>query len=967
MKRGKHELMPPTLRVMAVMLACALAVGVQAGTQTGPEAAAGSPRLVPGVEAGRNALRTRIESDSAQGKVLEALKARVQPYVERHRSEPAWIVSRLQMYWQGKHTQVYVKNGYYDHASGTAPVPTVRFTGARDTSTDYATPKLEDVKPYMGENDLLYLQNKNAPGQPWEWVTQAKTGRIVESINMRIAELARDAAFLYWYTGDESYAKFAYDIFDTYMTGLYHREMPLDLNRGHDQTLVGLQSFEVIHEDIAGPLAESYDFMRGYVAGQPAAKRALYDAAFKKWADLIIANGVPWNNWNLIKARFVLQIAAVLGTDDSYADRRGGAYYVRAVVDGKGARQWALRRLLDYGYDGKTAMWNESAGYSANVIDDYLECLEMLDRLFGIDLLPQMPVLPRATLALPQYLLPNGRTVGFGDSRYDFLRSSAAERLQAYAERHGQDAEARTYAALRQAIQASAGAQGPHASGGSGVHALLGGLHANSANNAGSAADTAGASKARAIVSYQTPTFFAPGPSWLIQRNGHEGVNAREDAMVISQAGSAGNHAHANGIAMELYAKGISIAPESGRGSGYFQLDHREYYSQFAAHNTVVVDGVSTYPSMKSNHPLTVQAVYPEPGSPSLAAFPRVTFSDVAFREPETDAEQRRVLGTVRLDDKSGYFVDIFRSRRRDGKDKYHDYIYHNLGQSMAFASQAGQPLALAESQRLAFADGDLIGYDYWSGRQSLASTQPLKARFDLKLPERSVAMTAWLQGADRREFFSVQAPPSTAWPVGMLPAGVDKLPLQTLVVRQSGEAWSRPFTAVFEAVGNDTAGSVLSVEELIPQGSAGHSAGLRVTATGARRQTIMSNDGDGIVFTYGQQRLLGRYGIVAEQGGALDYLFLGHGREVAGLGYAIAAGSGGASAALWRSQGRWLYTASHPARLRVPAGEWPAELTLRGAEADGAVIRIRGRAAVVDGRQVRIFDMPAMPATSIR
>ncbi|SFU56285.1 heparinase II/III domain-containing protein [Pseudoduganella namucuonensis] len=939
---------------LAVLLACAM-LPVSAGTEPSAPADLRPPRLLAGADAGPEALRERVGRDGAKASMLEALKSRVQPYVERHRGDPAWIVSRLQMYWQARHTQVYVKNGYYDHASGAAPVPTVRFTGARDTATDYQTPKLEDVKPYMGENDLLYLQRKNAPGQPWEWVTQAKTGRIVESINMRIAELARDAAFLYWYTGDEAYAGFAYDIFDTYMSGLYHREMPVDLNQGHDQTLVGLQSFEVIHEDIAGPLAESYDFMRGYVAARAGGKRALYDAAFKKWADIIIANGVPWNNWNLIKARFVLQIAAILGKDDSYADRRGSEHYVQAVIDGKGARQWSLRRLLDFGYDDKTAMWNESAGYSVNVADDYLECLEMLDRLFGIDLLPQMPVLPRAALALPQYLLPNGRTVGFGDSRYDLLRTVAVERLLHYAERHGRDADARSYAALLAAMRAATGVQGSRAPG-SGVHALFSGAPSQGAAIPG----------APSITDYQTPTFFAPNASWLIQRNGYQGAHARDNALVISQAGSAGNHAHANGIAMELYAQGISIAPESGRGSGYFQHDHREYYSQFPAHNTVVVDGVSTYPSMKSNHPMAVQAVYPRPGSPATAAFPNVTFSDVAFREPETDAEQRRVLGTVRLDDKSGYFVDIFRSRRRDGKDKYHDYIYHNLGQTMAFSTASGQALATAPSQRLVFADGDLIGYDYWSGRRSLASTQPLKARFDLKLPDRAVAMTAWLQGAATREFFSVQAPPSTAWPSGMLPAGVDKLPMQTLVVRQSGEAWTRPFTAVFEAMGNGTPDSVLKVEEIIPEGGAGRAAGLRVTATGERRQTIMSNDGDGVTFAHGGQRLVGRYGIAAERGGELDYLFLGHGREVAGLGYAIAAaGEGdGASAALWRSQGRWLYTASRPARLRVPAAAWPAGITLRGG---GGIVRISGRAAVVGGRRVRIFDMPAMAATTIR
>ncbi len=910
------------------------------------------PILIPGVQAGPEALRARLERDGGSAKQYAAIKARVQPYVDRHRSDPAWITSRLQMYWQAKHTQVFVRNGYYDHAEGTAPVPTVRFTGARDTNTAYANPKLEDVKPYMGDNDRLWLQNKSAPGQPWEWAEQAKTGRIIESINMRIIELARDAAFLYWATGDEAYAAFAYDVFDTYMSGLYYRETPVDLNRGHDQTLVGLQSYEVIHEDIAGPLAESYDLMHSYIVRRAGDKRSLFDGAFKKWADLIMANGVPWNNWNLIKARFVLQIAAVLGDDAQYPDRQGRQHYVQAVVKGKGARQWSLKRLLDSGYHHKSAMWNESAAYSLNVLGDYLECLEMLERLFGVDLLPQMPVLPRAAKALPQYLLPNGRIAGFGDSRYDFLRTGAIAHLLAYAQRHGLAADAQDYAALMDAITKASEAQGARAPAGASVSRLL--------DDAAAHAPAPVPSSPSRIAAYQTPTFYAPNASWLIQRNGYEGADARDHALAISQAGSSGNHAHANGIAMELFAQGLSISPESGRGSGYFQNDHREYYSQFAAHNTVVVDGKSTYASMKSNHPLTVQAVYPQPGAPAAGAFPLATFSVADFREPETNAEQQRVLGTVRLDGKTGYFVDIFRSRRRDGADRYHDYIYHNLGQSMRFTGPAGKTLATAPTSKLAFADGDIIGYDYWWDRKALSAVHPLQARFELALPDRSVGMTAWLQGAARREFFSVQAPPSTAWTAGTLPSGIDKLPLQTLVVRQTGEAWSQPFTAVFEAVKNDGSAGVLAVDELK---GGGHATGLRVINSGGG-QTIMSGDSDSAAFVDGDRRLVGRYGIAADRGGALHYLFLGHGSEVAGHGYAISSVKAGAAAALWREQGQWRYTASGPVRLRVPAGDWPGELSF---VADGRTVKIKARSATFAGRAVRVFELPASAATLIR
>jgi hypothetical protein len=930
-------LLPMALAVAGALTSTAApdafaAAGAAVAAEPWP-AQARHPRLLPGSEAGRDALRARIAQDAALAAKLAAIKAKVQPYVDRHGGDPAWIVSRLQMYWQSKATQVFVKDSLYHHASGTAPVPTVRFTGGRDTATAYATPRLEDVKPYMGENDLLYLQNK-ASGQ-WEWVHQAKTGRIIEAINMRIAELARDAAFLYWYTGDEAYAKFAGDIFNTYVTGMAYREAPQDMNAAHDGTIVGMQSYEVIHEDIVGPLAETYDFMPGYLQGNA----AIYDKAFGKWADQILANGVPWNNWNLIKARFVLQIASVLGPERA-------SHYVRAVIDGSGARQWPLKRLLDYGYDSQTGIWNESPSYSINVVNDYLECLELLERLFGIDLMPHMPVLDKAVMALPQYLLPNGRVAGFGDTGYERVRTNAVENMLAYARHHGGDV--RRYERLLAALRAAGGQSEAAPGAGAGVQGLF-------ARPAPAINGVAGAD----VREFQTPVFYAPNVSWLIQRNGDSAPGGRDTAMVVSQVGSMGNHAHANGIAMELYAHGVSIAPESGRGSGYLQNDHLQYYAQFPAHNTVVVDGSSTYPSMKTGHPFKVDAAYPAPGA--AAEFPWATFSDVAFTEPATDARQRRVLGTVRLGGNSGYFVDIFRSRRSDGQDKYHDYIYHGVGQGMAFSDTSGKPLAPQPSQRLSFADGDMFGYDFWSNRQSLASRQPLLARFDLTLPDRAVTTHMWLQGGPQREFFSVQAPPSTAWKAGMLPNGIDKLPSPTLVIRQTGEAWTHPFSAVMEATRDGAARQVLAVEEVAPQPGA---LGLKVTATGDRVQTVMSNDSGSGVYQHGDKRLAGRYGIVAEQGGKLEYLFLGNGAAIAGAGYALSARQGQMSAALWRRNGKWVYTGSGAARLKVPADGWPAALALK---VDGKELRVPARALHEAGRRYKVFELPAMAAAELQ
>jgi hypothetical protein len=272
----------------------------------------------------------------------------------------------------------------------------------------------------------------------------------------------------------------------------------------------------------------------------------------------------------------------------------------------------------------------------------------------------------------------------------------------------------------------------------------------------------------------------------------------------------------------------------------------------------------------------------------------------------------------------------------------------------------AGQPLAAGPSERLSFADGDLIGYDYWRDRASLASTAPLRARFDLQIDGRQRTMTAWLQGGAGREFFSVLAPPSTAWSAGMLPREIERAPLPTLVIRQAGEAWMRPFTAVFEP-GDGGPAHVLGVEQV----GDGRALALRVRTVGGGRQTIFSGDADDAVFERDGQRLRGRYGIAAERDGRLHYLFLGHGHEIASADYALsAAGSDAVAAALWRQDGRWLFTASRPVRLQVPAADWPARLEIT---VDGRPMLVPARRRVVDGKPVLDYTLPAMAAAPIR
>ena len=152
----------------------------------------------------------------------------------------------------------------------------------------------------------------------------SKTGCNIASVNRQIVGIARDAARIYAATGDIRYGRMAAKVLDVYMKGIAYRNVPTDLNHGHQQTLVGMTTFEVIHEDVINELTQMYPLVKDLLKDD----QPVIEAGFKKWAENIIANGVPHNNWNLFQADFIVKIALVLQDNNAYADGKGKQYYL---------------------------------------------------------------------------------------------------------------------------------------------------------------------------------------------------------------------------------------------------------------------------------------------------------------------------------------------------------------------------------------------------------------------------------------------------------------------------------------------------------------------------------------------------------------------------------------------------------------------------------------------------------------
>ena len=506
------------------------------------------PRVLT-TPAGKQETWKLIKKEEWAKDVFNKLKERTEVYTNLTDAQPAWLLSRLAMYWKSHATEVYVKGETFDHAGGErAPYPTVRYTGTRGTAATHGRPKLADVVPYDDEDGNVTFCNNALPDRPMESVHPSKTGRNIESLNCEILGIARDAAFLYWMTDEEKFAKLAAGVFDTYMTGIYYRNVPIDLNHGHQQTLVGLTSFEVIHEDALHIAVPLYDFLYNYLKANYPDKMEIYAGAFKKWADNIIANGVPHNNWNLLQARFIMNVGLVLEDNKEYADGKGREYYIDYVMNRSSIRQWSLTRLADYGFDINTGIWAECPGYSSVVINDYANFVNQFDNNLRYDLVKAMPVLSKAVATTPQYLFPNRMICGFGDTHPGYLSTNFFIRMIQNAQANGKKEQENYFTALLKCLNPDLGNDKTEKKN---VRVSVNSFFEDKPLTLNPKVQPG------KIEDYVSPLFYAPNVSWLVQRNGMHPRNS----LMISLNGSEGNHMHANGISMELYGKGYRSFP----------------------------------------------------------------------------------------------------------------------------------------------------------------------------------------------------------------------------------------------------------------------------------------------------------------------------------------------------------------------------------------------------------------------
>lgn len=189
---------------------------------------------------------------------------------------------------------------------------------------------------------------------------------------------------------------------------------------------------------------------------------------------------------------------------------------------------------------------------------DILRIFTLLDHATNNNEFSNFPIVEQAALASFQYLFPSGYTVGFGDSHHKILPPENYELLVANYRKYGKARKEKLISGLLSKMMN----EGLYNRKAKGFFELF--FYVDNLGEAFSSEKPAQPEK------LSSPTFYAPNVSMVNQRMG-KGKNA----VMASTVGSFGNHAHANGIALELFANNYVLGPDMGRGPSYWHPEHQ--------------------------------------------------------------------------------------------------------------------------------------------------------------------------------------------------------------------------------------------------------------------------------------------------------------------------------------------------------------------------------------------------------
>lgn len=777
----------------------------------------------------RSSVLEKIKTVSWAKDIYEALKAEVDPIVAIHRKNPSFVISRMQMHWEPgqRYTRFYTEGNFIPRREGNAKYPTVRVTYGRAASNSVPLAPLDKIIPY-GDGSLtkpsaeqtgivkLTDANVNVLSQlgqtvSYDTVPFTKTGLGTETTNRGFVHLAWKSSILYYLTGEKEYAKLSADILWNFVRGASQQEQvnPDGETSNDGSSFNGYLSFETLgdtrhfatlplaYDMIYSYLHDEYFDSKQFKQGIPGEMWAPAHTEDKAWAlqrfeimfkrlidNKLQRGGGLQGNWNMNEQQSAMLYALALDDDKCYADGKGRAYYVNQLVYGPTTKtHGAYLDVLRANISPDTGLWPEApAGYGQGSIGQLVR-FGFIYYKNGLDLLSKDPLLNKASGAMKQMLFPNGYVTNYGDASYATMNTEQLELMMAYShdkkdtEQEKKFAELMKYAPQRNLDNEF-------------YYSLF--FYLPEIPQTSSEPQLA-------------RTSYSSVYSLIFGRNNAPNY---KDALAFTLMGFGKDtgHRQPNGMNMELYGRGHVLAPDQGVGQDYWGADTHEYKINVAGHNTVSPNGKGADNEMPQN----LEIVHAEPavingGEPETEISPNHQYVDAVnhFYTKEIKAEQRRMLSIIRTSPQTGYFVDIFRSVVTEGDNRYHDYIYHNMGVGAEMFSSSGEPLPLSDLP-LDTLSGK--GYRYFKTLGSSATDKAFSMDFHLGVDDTHMRM--FMPEGEERMVYQL----NSLFNHRYYEPSLRKLPVPALLMRQQGEAWNKPFIAVYEPYGNGAEARIKSV-----------------------------------------------------------------------------------------------------------------------------------------------------------
>lgn len=790
----------------------------------------------------------KINQQAWAKKVFDRLLASVSPYVERHKTDPEWILSRYLMNRvPGKrYTKFYsdeegtALTGY----GGDAPVPTVRVSPHKRPPVtkdgySYKMPTLEELVPY--DTSMKMLLTSNAPDHRKEW---ADPQTFVEGINGKINELALNAAIVYWLSGKEEYARFAADILAQWARGAYY-QTPIE---GACRT--GFLSIQTLGDGHYEPMPLIYDFLYNFLR-EKKYDTSSYETVFEKIANTMTFRGFWNNNW------FAAQTPAMVFSALSLQNKERRNYYLnfylnKDTINGS-CGHLALPSVVSKWLtpDGH---WKEPGGYHNFPVSSLLISALAMEKN-GYNIFGNFPALLQASYVLLKYSFPNFNAPSIGDTGPVSQSPECLEIGILMAKKYNNPIAAQLTAAMEILMQKK-GYQRENAD----YLALLSYLPEIPVNK---------------TTIYTWPRSGALDfAKCYLQRNGSD----RDNGLMYLVQGASYNHNHANGMSLELYGAGRVMGIDPGKGITYEAPMHVNYYAQWAAHNTVVAGGVSSsVPFFKGGGGTKkigqIQLSTMEPMADKTAVSPFCSFTDTRYTDISTNTKQQRTLALIRTSATSGYYIDIYRSAH----PKSNEYLYHNIGNSLQFLNKARKPLTLTASEfPISKQPFDPPGFRLIEDYKTTGKTNDdLVALFELTEDGDNKYMQVLFAGEEGRSFYSGKGPKS-----GTADLPYRNLPTPTLVSRQEGEAWKRPFIAVYEPFNGKENFTVQQLENL-DRSNTGNFTAVKVFDKNGGQQIILQSISTSQLYAKDNWSFKGSFGVISLKENQLDYLYLGSGSQI--------------------------------------------------------------------------------------